>query len=226
MSPRAKPPRSWSGCYQASELGSPLVLSVLPLDLGTAAQDYDLSARTFEIPAGPGSSGTAALSFAAILDEHIAEGDERMALRLVPPSGVRATLDQDLEVTIADAGGSPCPGVTIVGTLPAIEETDDGRLLQVTMFTLSVAGHDSGVLFDWEAPFVKLDFPGSGLFMGAVTEWVLASWPEQIRHSIQVKWWERIPLRLRFRSPHGTCDPAADRLECRGGGCILTGRPQ
>ncbi len=221
--------------YQVNELASPLLLAISPLDQDTTPEDYELSAASFEIPAGVGISGTAAVSFTAVSDEHIAEGDERIALRLVEPHGVRASLDQNLEVIIADIGGNPCVGLRVQGTLPKEEgETGGSQILATTLgLRLTDAAADV-IAFDWEGPYVHDEscrnedcrawYAGiSPSLEATVVEWAVEPLPSATQHSVQVEWIQGKVFRLRFRSTNGSCDPERDRLECRAAGCILTG---
>lgn len=214
--------------YQVNELASPLALTISPLDKDTAPEDYELSAMSFEIPSGRGVSGTAALSFTALLDEWVAEGDEKMSIRLVQPQGVRATLDQNLEVTIAESGGNPCSGLAVVGTPPEEREIARWRV-HATTLALSVAAHAADVVvFDWESPYFH-DAESewwvgvSPALEASAVEWEVESLSNVTRHAIRVQWERGQVLRLRFRSAEGTCDYQRDELVCDVAGCILRG---
>ena len=77
---------------QVAELAAPLSLEISPLAVTAEAEDYELSATVIEIPAGSGGDETTALSFTAVRDRAIAEGEETLVLRFVPPEGgLRAT---------------------------------------------------------------------------------------------------------------------------------------
>ena len=214
--------------YQVNELASPLFLTVSLLDESTTPEDYELSAVSFEIPAGRGTNGTAALSLTALLDEQIAEGDEQMTLRLDQPQGVRARLDQNLEVTISDTGGFPCSGVAVVGEPPAEDrETRRWRIWGTTLEILVSDEATDKILFDWESPYYRdehdwwIGLPSE--FDATVAEWEVESVQDATRHAVRVEWERRRVLRLRFLAPEGACDPHRDRLECSADGCTLKG---
>ena len=221
--------------YQVNELASPLLLAISPLDQDTTPEDYELSAMSFEIPAGAGVSGTAAVSLSAVPDEQITEGDERMALRLAQPQGVRTTLDQSLDVTIADAGGTPCEGIQVRGTRPGEDGETGGSPILATTLGLRITPDAADVVgFDWAGPYIHDEncrnddcrewYAGiSPSLEASVVEWAVESLPSVTRHSIRVEWLQEKVFRLQFRSTDGTCDGERDQLECRADGCILTG---
>lgn len=214
--------------YQVNELASPLLLTISPLDQDTAPGDYEFSATSFEIPAGRGTSGTVALSFRALLDEQIAEGDEKMSVRIEQPEGVLARLDQNLDVSITDSGGIPCSGVAVVGTPPEDRELDRWRVHSTTLSLSMAADAAEVVVFDWEGPYY---YDGESEWWVGVSpalevsaaEWEVEALPDATRHAIRVEWEEGRVLRLRFRSSDGTCDRERHRMECRADGCILGG---
>lgn len=135
--------------YSVGSLASPLSVALFPVGQGASREDYELSATSFEIPAGQGVSGTAALGLTALPDEQISEGEELLLLRLAPPGGTRAQLGANLTVTIADGPGVACPGLRVQATPVA-------PLGGVPWLTTSLAiSREPGagrVQFDWEGP--------------------------------------------------------------------------
>ena len=87
------------------------------------------------------------------MDNQIAEGDEAVELRLVPPAGIRAELDANLGVTIADVGASPCTGVRVVAT--PIETVANARNHRRTTLELAQETTAGAVWFDWGGPYYE-----------------------------------------------------------------------
>ena len=215
--------------YRISSLASPVSLMVSPLDQGAAPEDYELSATTLEIPAGQGVSGTAALAFTALSDGRISEGEEVVALRLVPPGGVRAQLGSDLAVTIADGPGVPCPGVAVQAS--PVAPLDSLPQWLTTTLALHREPGAGRVQFDWEGPYIHDEYcdddacrewweTRSPHFEVNVVEWRVASSSGGTDHSMDIEWFESKTARLRFRSADGACK-GEPTVACTSAGCEL-----
>ena len=214
--------------YRINSLSAPLSLTVSPLGQGAAADDYELSATTLEIPAGQSVTGTAAISLTALVDSQIAEGDEGVRLRLVPPGGVRAELDRDLQVTIADAGASPCVGVQVVATpVASLDAEPDYRR---TTLELKQGPEAGAVWFDWEAPYLHdeicdddddcLTYWEERLPIVEVNlvEWRMETSPDGSLDLLDLEWPDSTPLRFAFHAADGTCD-GQPTVTCTTTGC-------
>lgn len=214
--------------YHIDSLANPVSLEISPLNQGTTPEDYELEATNLEIPAGQGVSGSVTLAFRALSDRQISEGDERMALRLVPPTGVRAELGSNLMVTIADGPGVPCQGVRVQAS-PIIAGTDPRWL--TTTLALSRKPNNGRAQFDWAGPYLHDENchdeecrewweTRSPSLAVNVVEWRIESSSSGTHHSMDVEWYESKTAQLRFRSPDGACsgDPA---VTCASSGCEL-----
>ena len=216
--------------YRINTLASPLSLTVSPLDQGATPEDYELSATSFEIPAGQGVTGTAELSLIALPDNHIAEGEEVVGLRLLPPGGVRAQLDQNLEITIADAPGVPCPGVQVQGS--RIVRLESARQYLTTTVALSRDPAAGRVGFNWEGPYLHDEYcdddecrefyeARSPVLEVNVVEWRIESSSGSTTHSMDIEWRASKAARLRFRSGEGGCT-GEPTVVCGDTGCTLS----
>lgn len=216
--------------YRINSLSEPLALTVSPLGQGAGPEDYELSATTFDIPAGQGVTGTATISLTALVDDQIAEGEEVVALRLVPPGGVRAELDQNLEVRIADAGASPCAGIQVVAT--RIEPRAAARHWRRTTLELTQGTDAGAVWLDWGGPYLYDEncndaecrmrweeerFP---ILEANLVEWRMESSAAATTDILQIEWYESKTLRFGFRSSDGTCE-GQPTVACTAGGCEL-----
>ena len=214
--------------YRINSLSAPLSLTVSPLDRGAAADDYELSATAFDIPAGESVTGTAAISLTALVDSQISEGDEAVALRLVPPGGIRAELDQDLEVTIAEGGASPCVGVQVVAT--PVESLDAAPDYRRTTLELTHGPEAVAVWFDWDAPYLHdeicddnedcLEYWEERLPIVEVNlvEWRMESSADGALDLLDLEWHDSTPLRFAFHSADATCD-GQPTVTCTTTGC-------
>ena len=214
--------------YRVNELSSPLELAVSALDGTAAAGDYELSATSFQIPAGRGTTGTAAISLTALTDNSLAEGEETMSLRLVQPSGIRAQLDQNLEITIADTGVSPCPAVeALASRIGRLEETG---WVQTTL-SLRFGAAAGPVQFDWTGPFLHDEncndddcrawwTTRSNNLELNVVEWRVAPSAGGVEHSMDIEWWSAKEAGIRFRADAGGC-AGEPTITCTKAGCEL-----
>lgn len=223
--------------WEIRELANPLQLEVSPLGMTAEADDYVFPANTVTIPAGSATTGAATLSLTAVSDRQIGEGDETLALRLAPPAGVAAELGRNLEITISEAGGSPCPGVRIsaipIARLPAGSNRDDSERLGTTL-DMHLGESARSVRLDWTGPYLDPaapcesqddDYPCSLLFWPSLrvspTAWRVESAADGVRHSLGLEWPETEHTGLRFRSgPDGGC-VGAPEIRCDAGGCDL-----
>lgn len=216
--------------YRISSLAKPLWLTIATLDHGTTPADYEVSATIVEIPAGQATDGTVALLFTALPDSQIAEGEEVVALRLVPPEGIQMQLDQDIEVTVADQPGVPCPGLEVQAS-PVVRLDAPGHWLATTL-ALSRDPTTARVQFDWEGPYLhdqncdddecrKRWETRSPVLEVNVVEWRIESSSRAVRHSMDVEWFASKTAYLRFRSADGVC-AAEPAVSCTDTGCALT----
>lgn len=215
--------------YRINSLASPLSMTVSPLNQGATPDDYELSATRFEIPAGQGVTGSAELSLTALADDHIAEGAEVVGLRLLPPGGVRAQLDENLEITIADAPGVPCLGVQVQGSRIVRLKSADHYLTTTVALSRDPAARRVG--FNWEGPYRhdedcdddecrEFYETRSPVLEVNVVEWRIESSSGSTTHSMDIEWLESRTAGLRFHSPDGGCGekPA---ITCTRLGCEL-----
>ena len=206
--------------YQVVSTNEPVPLEVSVLGVTAADDDFELSSTTLEIPAGANAQGDVSVSLTAVRDRWFAEGDEILEVQLVPPTGVQATVGPPLQVTISEAGVSPCAGIELRGTRPLTNSNS------LTMEMDFASGSDE-VLFDWiesyggftrsfeELP--HLEQPGRLEIL--MTTWNTERIPGGTRHIMTFAWLSR-GVRFRFRSGSGACagEPTA---VCTEVGCEL-----
>ena len=185
------------------------------------ADDYELPANTVTVPAGSATAGAATLPLTAVSDRRIGEGDETLALRLVPPAGVAAELGRNLEVTISEAGASPCPGVQVsampVARLPAGAHRDDRERLGTTP-AMHFGDEARAVRFDWTGPHLDpasrcepddddcFEFFFWPWLQVSPTGWRVEGAADGVRHSLDFEWRATYETQIRFRSgPEGGC---------------------
>ena len=216
--------------YRINSLSEALSVAVSPLNQGAVPEDYELSATTFDIPAGQGVTGTATISLAALVDNQIAEGEEVVGLRLLPPGGVRAELDQNLEVTIADAGAAPCSGVQVVAT--RIESLETARQWRRTTLELTQGTGNGAVWFDWGGPYLHDEYCDDDecrtfweenrfpILEVNLVEWRMESSTDGTSDLLDIEWHDSNTLRFGFRSSEGTCE-GQPTVACTAAGCEL-----
>lgn len=216
--------------YQVGELAGPINLAVAPLDGTTEPDDYELSPSEFQIPAGRNLEGTHALALTALRDHQIAEGDEELTLRLGLPSDVRSSVDSPLEITIADGGGSPCPGIRVWAsptTRTGGYYREFGTWIPTSISTtLRLITHvdAADVLFDWLGPYSTLAEDAAPevtrLLVANFVDWQVEVSDGQAQHLIDVDWPSSREVRLRVRSGSSACGGEPE-IVCREDGCEL-----
>ena len=216
--------------YRINTLSTPLSVAVSPLGLGAAPEDYELSGNTFDIPAGQGVTGTAAITLTALVDNQIAEGEEVVGLRLQPPGGVRTQLGPNLEVRIADVGASPCAGVQVVAT--RIESLETARNYRRTRLELTQGTEAGAVWFDWGGPYLDGEYCEDDdcrmsweenrfpILEVNLVEWRMESSPGGTSDVLDIEWHDSNTLRFGFRSADGACE-GEPTVACAAAGCEL-----
>lgn len=137
--------------YQVRTLDAPWQLGVSPLPGTASADDFHLSPDSVEIPAGQGVSGEASLVLAAAADGVFDEGDETVAIRFVPGGGVNAQLGADLQVSIRDAGVSPCAELRVLAGQP--ERVGSTDILVQRSFVFEVAERQESLAMEFVGPY-------------------------------------------------------------------------
>ena len=204
--------------WEVRELANPLRLEVSPLGVTADVTDYELAATTVTVPAGSGTTGTEALSLTAIADSRIAEGDETLALRLVPPSGPRAELGPDLEVTISDAAAGPCAGTSTLAT--PVRPAPGAGWIETTLDIDFGPGSES-IWIEPYAPLWKQAGDKAPILLVHATEWRVEHSGGGVRHSMDLEWPAADKTAIRFRStPDGGC-AGEPEIRCDAGGCEL-----
>ena len=218
--------------WEAPDLANPLELEASPLGMTAEADDYELPTNTVTVPAGGATTGAATLSLTAVSDRQIAEGDEMLALRLVPPAGVAAELGRNLEVTIVDAGASPCFGVQMVAT--RVESLDAAPAWRRTTLEFTRGAEAGAVWFDWGGPYLhdeNCDDEGcrmrweerTPILEVNLVEWRMES-SERKKDILKVEWFGSKALRFGFHSRDGACE-GQPTVVCTAAGCELDNRP-
>ena len=231
--------------YQVVELAEPWSLGV-SFRPGTASlADYEVETDRVQIPAGRSLSGEIAFDLTAYSDKLISEGDETLTAKFVADGNERrwAELGDDMEITILEAGASPCPGVRVFAS-PVAAYPDgvwdgggphgSGRRggLQTTMVT-DWSDDSDEVVFDWIAPYAPFAFiPGGAtvsitdefsyqiysIFHARIPEWQVETVGGATRHRMLVQWPTDLTAAIRFRSGSCVQQPV---VACDGGGCRL-----
>ena len=215
--------------YRINTLSAALSLGVSPLNQGAVPEDYELSAVTFDIPAGEDVTGTATISLTALVDNQIAEGEEVVTLRLLQPRDVRAELDQSLKVTIADVGASPCTGVRVLAT--PVEPVETARGYRTTTLEVTHGTEAGAVWFDWNGPYLHNEncddadcrmawedrFP---ILEVNLVEWWMESSASGTTDILEIEWFGSKTLGFGFRSAGGECE-GGPTVVCMSAGCEL-----
>ena len=202
-----------------------LVTDVIVQHGSAGPADYELA--TTSLPLDPAGE-TLVVPMRAMLDDELAEGTETLVLVLRPPAGVASQVGTALDVTITDAGVSPCPGVTAVaspvGSLP-------GTRYLATTLELDFAPPGEGLHFDWIDPF-RHDEDCADEDCRAwwvtrtpylelnVADWRVETAREAVRHVLDIEWRNTKEVGMRFRSETASCD-GEPTIRCTTDGCEL-----
>ena len=224
--------------YRTANLSVPITLQV-EASGGTASEDdYVLSAESLEVPAGSGTTGELTLGLNAVEDASFAEGDETLILSVQPPAGSNVRVDGSLEVVIAEAGVTPCPGVRVSGEPPVLADDWDSVPTVETesatiRLTLETEAAAAGVVFDWVGPYRDYHHaaawnpsfrtrnvdPVTPLDQNLV-HWSFEATAAGVRHTFEFEWLAHLEAGFRFRSEGGDCVGEPEAV-CTGAGCEL-----
>ena len=121
--------------YEVRDLPGPVQVRLSATHDGAAEADYELGVDSVEVPAGQDLAGEANFELSAAADLLFTEGAEVLPLAFAY-SGGPADLGDPVEISILEAGASPCPGITVVGLPWREEESPDedfGNMLATTL---------------------------------------------------------------------------------------------
>lgn len=202
-----------------------LVLEVVAVPGSAGPADYELPMAAVPLdPAGV----TAMVPLAALSDHFLSEGEETLSLVLRLPGGVASEVGPGLEVTISDAGVTPCPGVT---ALASPLDFLDGTGFLATTLELDFTSPGEAVRFDWIGPhrhdedcndddcrrwwtrrtsYLELN----------IADWRVGIEGGEVRHALDIEWHFSNELGLRFRSDAPPCE-GEPTIRCTRDECEL-----
>ena len=216
--------------FEVRELTTPVQVRLSAAHDSASEADYELSADSISIPAGQDFAGDAVVELAALADLLFTEGAETLPLTFVPPAG-QAVLGNPVEITIIDAGASPCPGVTLVG-LPWSEEEspdEDASNMLATTLSIEIGPGAAGTRVDLLGPYFDLGTYGriaESVSAFGINRWGLRARRGFLVHELDVNWsgegWfeEEADERLELGFAGGACSgqPVAS---CTSDGCEI-----
>ena len=216
--------------YQVRGIAEPAVLELSIVSVNAASDDYELSSTALQIPAGTDVEGNASVALTAIRDRSLAEDDEILEIRLVPATGtdVEVQLGPALEVTIVEAGVSPCTGTVVLGTPPELNETPARVKDTASVVTLAMefTSGSEGVAFDWLGPYDgNLERTGGRAgFQIVMVDWTTEGIPGGVQHAMTFAWptgfSPDVEAGLRFRADNDAC-PGEPAVICTATSCEL-----
>lgn len=230
--------------YSGGPTTRALPIEIVARNGTTSDADWSLDSESVLIPAAS-ASGTAMVSLRGLEDDLWAEGNETLVLGLVAPPGSSAQVGSSINVSIADAGVSPCAGVRITAEPPELFNRWEGRGNLNVLESPETATIRMTIQSESGAPSVNLDWIGpyrdyylstwnpsfrarpvspNNLLNAILWDWSFESEGSGVRHELRVEWLSEVELALRFRSDDGACrrEPVA---VCTGIGCALRRQP-
>lgn len=216
--------------YEVRELPGPVQVRLGASHDSASEADYELVVDSVEIPAGKDLAGEASFEVSALPDLFFTEGAEVLPLAFAY-SGGHADLGDPVEVTILEAGASPCPGITVIGLPWREEESPDEDLANMlaTTLKLEIGAGGAGARLEILGPYFDLGTYGriaESVSAFGINRWSVRAGPAAIVHELDVNWsgeaWfeEEAEESLDLAFLGGACsgDPVAS---CTSAGCEI-----
>lgn len=216
--------------YEVRDLPGPVQVRLSATHDGASEADYELGVDSVEIPAGHDLAGEANFELSAVADLFFTEGAEVLPLAFVY-SGGPADLGDPVEISILEAGASPCPGISIIGLPWREEESPDEDLANMlaTTLNLEIGAGGAGVRLEILGPYFDLGTNGriaESVSAFGINRWSVRTGSGAIVHELDVNWsgeeWfeEEAEESLDLAFLGGACsgDPVAS---CTSAGCEI-----
>ena len=216
--------------YEVRDLPGPVQVRLSASGDSASEADYELGVDSLEVPAGQDLAGEATFELSAVADLFFTEGAEVLPLAFAY-SGGPADLGDPVEISILEAGASPCPGITVIG-LPWREEDspdeDVGNMLATTL-NLEIGVGSAGARLEILGPYFDLGTYGriaESVSAFGINGWRVRTGSGAIVHELDVNWsgeaWfeEEAEESLDLAFLGGACsgDPVAS---CTSAGCEI-----
>ena len=216
--------------YEVRELPGPVLVRLSASHDSASDADYELVVDSVEIPAGQDLAGEAKFELSAVADLFFTEGAEILPLAFAY-SGGSADLGDPVEISILEAGASPCPGITVIGLPWHEEESPDEDLANMLATTLNfeIGASGAGARLEILGPYFDLGTNGriaESVSAFGINRWSIRNGPGAIVHELDVNWsgeaWfeEEAEESLDLAFLGGACsgDPVAS---CTSAGCEI-----
>lgn len=216
--------------YEVRELSGPVQVGLNASHDSASEADYELGVDSVEIPAGQDLAGEASFEVSALADLFFTEGAEVLPLAFAY-SGGQADLGDPLEISILEAGASPCPGITVIGLPWREEESPDEDLANMlaTTLNLEIGTGGAGARLEVLGPYFDLGTYGQiaeSVSAFGINRWSVRTGSGAIVHELDVNWsgeaWfeEEAEESLDLAFLGGACsgDPVAS---CTSAGCEI-----
>lgn len=216
--------------YEVRDLPGPVQVGLSASPDGASEADYELVVDSVEIPAGQDLAGEASFEIAAVADLFFTEGAEVLPLAFAY-SGGQADLGDPVEVSILEAGASPCPGITVIGLPWREEESPDEDLANMlaTTLNLEIGAGGAGARLEILGPYFDLGTYGriaESVSAFGINRWSVRSGSGAVVHELDLNWsgeaWfeeeAEESLDLAFRGGGCAGDPVAS---CTSAGCEI-----
>ena len=216
--------------YEVRDLPGPVQVRLSASHDSASEADYELGVDSVEIPAGQDLAGEARFEVSVLADLFFTEGAEVLQLAFAH-SGAQADLGDPIEISIIEAGASPCPGITVIG-LPWREEEsldEDMANMLATTLNLEIGAGGAGARLEILGPYFDLGTYGriaESVSAFGINRWSVRTGPAAIVHELDVNWsgeeWfeEEAEESLDLAFLGGACsgDPVAS---CTSAGCEI-----
>ncbi len=216
--------------YEVRDLPGPVQVRLSATHDGASEADYELGVDSVELPAGHDLAGEANFELSAVADLFFTEGAEVLPLAFAY-SGGPADLGDPVEISILEAGASPCPGISIIGLPWREEESPDEDLANMlaTTLNLEIGAGGAGVRLEILGPYFDLGTNGriaESVSAFGINRWSVRTGSGAIVHELDVNWsgeeWfeEEAEESLDLAFLGGACsgDPVAS---CTSAGCEI-----
>ncbi len=216
--------------YEVRDLPGPVHVRLSATHDGASEGDYELEVDSVEIPAGQDLAGEGSFELSAVADLFFTEGAEVLPLAFAY-SGGPADLGDPVEISILEAGASPCPGITVIGLPWREEESPDEDLANMlaTTLNLEIGVGSAGARLEILGPYFDLGTSGriaESVSAFGINGWRVRTGSGAIVHELDVNWsgeaWfeEGAEKSLDLAFLGGACsgDPVAS---CTSAGCEI-----
>ena len=219
-----------SARYEVRDLPGPVQVRLSPSHDSVSEADYELGTDFLEIPAGQDLAGETSFEVSALADLFFTEDTEILPLAFAY-SGGQADLGDPVEISIVEAGASPCPDVTVIG-LPWREEespNEDVENMLATTLSLEIGADAAGIRLEILGPYFDLGSYGriaESVSAFGINRWSVRTEAGVVVHELDVNWsgeeWfeeeAEESLDLAFRGG-GCAEEAA--VSCTSDGCAI-----